>query len=248
MKDYEKLASPNIGTSLQKVRDDLKFINRSAESYVQNTTSFDTVQFERDFIKDNPLFVQRKRKNKGEFKPGDEASGYDFSQFIKKFPILKEAHPCEDAISSVFVLYINKLLQEERIGSALNYQDTYYSLKKFSGNVRLCEITPSYLIRYEKWMLNRGRSKSTVGIKLRPLRAIFNFAIDGLAVIKKDLYSFGRYKYLIPTSKNTKKSLEMDVVGKMFYYQPQCDEERRARDFWFFLYFGNGMNPKDMAF
>ncbi len=98
-------------------------------------------------------------------------------------------------------------------------------------------------------MRNKGCSKSTVGIKLRLLRAIFNYAIDRLKIIKRDkCYPFGRYKYQIPTSKNTKKSLEMDVVGKLYYYEPRCEEERKARDFWFFCYFGNGMNPKDIAF
>ncbi len=81
-------------------------------------------------------------------------------------------------------------------------------------------------------------------------RAIFNYAIDRLKIIKRDkCYPLVvRYKYQIPTSKNTKKSLEMNIVGKLYYYEPRCEEECKARDFWFFCYFGNGMNPKDIAF
>jgi len=73
-------------------------------------------------------------------------------------------------------------LEEGRIGSAVNYQNSYYSLKKFGGNVAFIQITETYLIRYEKWMRNKGCLKSTIGIKLRPLRAVFNYAIDRLVL------------------------------------------------------------------
>ena len=248
VEDYKKLSASRISEELQKVRDTLKLIQRNAEIYLEQNNPFNIHEFEKDFIKENPLFLQRKRKAKSETISSDNKA-FDLSIYLKKFPILKENHSSEDCISVAYRAYVIKLLEEERIGSAINYQDSYNSLKKFGGNVKFNAITTSYLIRYEKWMLNRGCSKSTIGIKLRPLRAVFNYAIDSLGIIKRDkCYPFGRYKYQIPTSRNRKKSLEMDVVGKLYYYDVNCEEERKARDFWFFCYFGNGMNPKDIAF
>jgi integrase/recombinase XerD len=58
---------------------------------------------------------------------------------------------------------------------------------------------------YEQKLKDGGLSKSTIGIYLRPLRAIYNEAIeDGFA--KKDRsYPFGRRKYQIPAARKVKK-------------------------------------------
>jgi hypothetical protein len=68
-------------------------------------------------------------------------------------------------------------------------------------------------------------------------------------IIKKRKVLFGRHRYCIPASKNTKKSLGLDDIKKIFYYKcdPKIESEQRARDYWLFCYFGNGMNAKDMA-
>src|SRR5689334_9327189 len=62
--DWDKFSAKHIGEKLQKVKGDLNLIQKNAEAYVKRTTSFSIDMFERDFIKGNPLFVQRKRKRK----------------------------------------------------------------------------------------------------------------------------------------------------------------------------------------
>lgn len=44
-----------------------------------------------------------------------------------------------------------------------------------------------------------------------------------------------------------KKALLSEEVAKIYYYQPKCELEEKARDLWLFLYLGNGMNAKDMC-
>ncbi len=90
-------------------------------------------------------------------------------------------------------------------------------------------------------------SKSTQGIYLRSLRAIFNEAIADGVITKDKCYPFGRRKYQIPTGRNVKKALKIDQIEKIYFYEPTCDSERRARAFWLFCYFANGINPKDVA-
>lgn len=130
------------------------------------------------------------------------------------------------------------------------YHCSYVSLNKFRGNVRLEEITVSYLYEYENWLTNQNISKTTIGMYLRPLRAIFNEAIEDGIIKKKKCYPFGRHKFKIPASKNTKKALELNDIKKIYYYacDPKNESEQRAKDYWLFSYFGNGMNPKDIAF
>lgn len=140
------------------------------------------------------------------------------------------------------------MLQEGRIGSALNYQESYRSLKKFKGNIYINQISVSYLIQYEQWMISRGRSKSTVGIRLRHLRAVFNEAIENRLIKREESYPFGRRKYQIPSSRNIKKALTSKDISDIYYYQSADSEEMRAKDYWLFCYLGNGINPRDVAF
>src|SRR6185295_2766583 len=97
-------------------------------------------------------------------------------------------------------------------------------------------------------MLSRNVTKTTVGIILRPLRTIFNEAIE-MGIIKREkCYPFGRRKYQIPSSRNLKKALGMSDVKSIYYYEPASELQRKAKDYWLFCYFANGMNVKDMIY
>lgn len=244
--NYDKLSANRINSELQNVRDNLKEGLRLAENAAKLIQPFSFDRFEKNFISKHPLFKKRKQKVAKQ-KITTENEEFDFAPYEKKFPILKEEHPFNDSISVIFLWYVKALIEEERIGSALNYQHTYNSLKKFKGNVRFVDITPSYLRQYEKWMLDKDRSRSTVGINLRPLRAIVNLAIDKFKIMAREDYPFGRWKYLIPTSKNVKKVVAEDDISKIYYYETDNEFHTAARDYWLFCFFANGMNPKDVA-
>jgi hypothetical protein len=114
-------------------------------------------------------------------------------------------------ISFSYLVYIKKLLREGRIGTAVSYQCSYMSLRKFKGDVPFPLITPSFLIEYENWLKDQDVSKTTIGIYLRPLRAVFNEADAGI-IKKEKSYPFGRRKYVIPTTRNIKKALELSDI------------------------------------
>jgi len=117
--------------------------------------------------------------------------------------------------------FIKKFLVEGRISSAMHYHCSYVSLKKFRGNVRFEKVTVSFLHQYETWLRNRNISKTTIGMYLRPLRTIFNEAIEDDIIKREKFYPFGRRRYIIPASKNTKKALDLTDVKKIYYYK--CD-------------------------
>ena len=101
---------------------------------------------------------------------------------------------------------------EGRIGTAVNYHCSYVSLKNFRGNVRFADITTAYLIAYEHQLKARNLSKSTIGIYLRPLRAIYNEAAEAGYAKKDKCYPFGRRKYQIPAARRVKKALELSDI------------------------------------
>jgi integrase len=202
----------------------------------------------RDFINKHPSFLKRVLK---ETAIRNGPAEFDYSPYEKRFRrIFEEQHPSHRHISYVFCLYIKKLIRRRRIGSALNYLRTYCSLKKFGGNVTFQEITEDWLFEYETWMtVEQENSLTTVGIVLRPLRCIFNEAASTpLNLIDKNTcYPFGKRKYEIPTTRNVKKAFDADELRTLYDHRSKDPMVERGMDFWWFLYFGNGMNMKDAA-
>jgi len=147
--------------------------------------------------------------------------------------------------------YIDQLISEDRIKSASNYRDSLNSIKKFATDgrkkkIHFEDITVQWLQRYEKWILAKGNSISTVGIYIRPLRAIINKGIDN-RLLNRESYPFGKDKYQIPASRNIKKSLSLGDINKIVNYKPFTDSEAKARDLWLFSYLCNGANIKDIC-
>ncbi len=244
--DYQKLTASRLAEDLATIRDKLKELERQAESITKEIEPFIFNDFERKFVLQHPLLRQRKIKT-GEVAICDGA--FDYSPFYKKFPILLEE--TDDTLSLCFhyKTYIKKLVREGRIGSAVSYHCSYVSLSKFKAGIKLTTITPSFLLEYESYAKANQISKTTIGIYLRPLRSVFNEAIEGGFIQKNKHYPFGRRRYQIPTSRNIKKALDLTDIEKIYHYA--CDtsnaNEQRSRDFWLFSYFGNGINPKDIA-
>lgn len=245
--DFKKLTASRVSAELQIVRDNLQDIVRETGNFLRENNSFDFEEFESKVVSNNVLFKPRKSKSIKIDQSKTNQKDFDFSKYHKRFPIFFEDHSKGGTISRAFLDYIKRLIQEERIGSALTYQNTYYSLKTFKGNVRFAEITQSYLWQYEKWMLGKECTLGTVGINLRPLRAVFNEQIEAGFLNRKKCYPFGKRKYVIPKSRNVKKAINIDAIGTLFYHIPEDANEKKAKDYWMFCYFANGMNPKDVA-
>ncbi len=151
--------------------------------------------------------------------------------------------------------YIQRLRQEEKIGTADSYQQSLNSLRKFvkdstgkdTGYIPFEGVSPAFLLKYEKWMLKESRSRTTVGIYLRPLRSVFNAAIAD-EEISKASYPFGKRKYQIPAGKKTKKALNMNELQKLYCHEiPVGHPQQKARTFFFFIYQSSGLNVADIA-
>ena len=93
----------------------------------------------------------------------------------------------------------------------------------------------------------QSNSVGTIGMRMRPLRAIFNIALkEGL--IKPEEYPFGKGKYQIPAKRNKKKALKIEDIEKIFSYETsEFSPEDFAKDMWIMSYLCNGANIKDIA-
>lgn len=153
----------------------------------------------------------------------------------------------KDTINTAFANYAADLRKEGRIGTAVSHECAQTSLNKFLPGATFSEITPEVLRKYEKWMMNKGNSITTVGIYLRSLRTLFNNAIaEGM--LTKDYYPFGKKRYEIPTGNNVKKALTLKDIGTIYNYKPERGSMTdMAKDYWIFMYLCNGINVKDMC-
>ena len=150
---------------------------------------------------------------------------------------------------------IENLFEYEQIKTAWNYQSSLKSLKSFISEenaenvkkIHVLDITVDWLNKYEKYMLKSGKELSTIGFYLRPLKAIYNMAIEENSSYK-DHYPFGKNKYIIPSTSTVKRALNRDTLEVLFSSVAKTEEQQKAKDFWFLSYVSNGLNINDIAY
>lgn len=177
-------------------------------------------------------------------------SVFSFDKFEKR--LLSPTGSDTDIIYS-YIEVIKDLKKQERINTAISYNASMNSIQKFLKHkgwsitkLAFEKVNEKFLDEYERWVLSEGNNRTTVGIYLRTLRAIFNTAIAE-GNIDKDLYPFGKRKFQIPAGRKIKKSLPKEDLKLLFEYKDGSDLMDKARAFWFFSYSTNGMNIKDIA-
>ncbi len=174
----------------------------------------------------------------------ESISPFSFKQFEKEF---FEQRIRYESLKSAFDAYIDQLKTNEQWGTATSYQTACNALHKFKPKIALEDVDKEFLQKFEKWILEQGKSITTVGIYLRPLRAIINIAKDN-GVFRPENYPFGKRKYVIPTGKNIKKALAIDQIRQIFDYKTESGSPMEmAKSFWIFTYLCNGINMMDIA-
>jgi len=181
-----------------------------------------------------------------------ELDPFDFDRFEAKF--FQNTHTAPDIIAyySDSVIEMNA---EQRQNSASNYRNSLQSILDFieystgtkPNKIPFALITEEWLQDYEKYCLNvKSFSPATVGIYLRPLRAIFNKALD-----KKDIeseqYPFGRRKYRIPSAEKIVRWASKADYLRTLAAHPQNSDQERARDFLIMSILCNDLTPADLA-
>lgn len=184
-------------------------------------------------------------------KEAEQMTVFEFDKFEAK---LFRKSSDKNNIKYHFDLVIQRNLKIDKIGTAESYKYTLNSLAEFSETQKKCKIEKltfdiinvDWLNEYQKFMLSKGKSYTTIAIYTRTLRVVFNNAIESNDIIK-DVYPFGKNKYKIPRTKKVKKALNSEQLKTLFNAEVTNDNEQQAKDFWFFSYACNGMNLKDIA-
>jgi integrase len=226
----------------------IRVISRRKHKSYKTGISLSAKEFDRAMTAKRRTTQETKHQRKiqsFEKKANDVIETLPFFTFPKFEELYLSNRDVVNNIASAFEQYITELREQERIGTAESYEVAKNSIEKFKAGLKFADITPRLLTNYENWMLKQGRSKSTIGIYLRSLRALFN-----RANIDRSIYPFGegKGKYSIPTSRNIKKALTLEEIAKLFYYKAKKGTpEQMAKDYWIFIYLCNGLNVKDLC-
>ncbi|MCK5639118.1 MAG: site-specific integrase, partial [Flavobacteriaceae bacterium] len=195
----------------------------------------------------------RIRLQKIETRANDEAEKlnlFSFEKFERKF-----FRRSSDS-NNVYFHYDNLIKEynsKGKIGSSESFKYSLKSIKNFNihytgkelTNLPFENINVDWLEAYEKFMLSKGKSVTSIGIYLRALRIVFNNTIDDND-ISKEIYPFGKKKFQIPMSNKVKKALSGEELRILFNSVPKTPEQEKSKDYWFFSYMSSGMNLKDI--
>lgn len=178
----------------------------------------------------------------------DKMPRFNFVEFKREY--FGSPTTTVNSFFGIFEKYIENLRTQGRIGTANSYHCALASLKSFKKSIHWNDICPAFLEEYEEYMIKLGRSQNTIGIYLRSLRAIVNQGISA-GVFPQSNYPFGKEshgKYQIPSSVNTKKALTSEEIELIKNIKPVAGSRmKKAKDFWLFSYYINGLNMSDIA-
>lgn len=152
------------------------------------------------------------------------------------------------SLNDAFVAMMNKMYDEDRVNYGDSFKYTLSSLMKFRNGraIQFNEVTVDFLRKYEKHLLDEGKSVTTIGFYLRNIRTVVNN--DGTPFLKAAKYPFGSgtYKYTIPKGESRQMALKLGEIHMIQAYR--CDEETEIyRDIWLLSFYGNGMNLTDIC-
>jgi integrase len=129
------------------------------------------------------------------------------------------------------------------------YQTALNSFEEYKPGITIQDITPAFLMAFEKSKNSDDYSPSTISCYMRHLRSIINHFSDVDRIIPIDYkYPFGkRGGYIIRNCRSQKIVMENSEIEKVANFNKfQNKEQEYARDIWLMLYRCNGMNYTDL--
>lgn len=236
-----------------RIYDTQKKINYFLKTNHEFSSDFYKNEFPRSHSKHNKIIKDELNSNLTYCKElSKKIIPFDFNIFKQKY--LNNKNP----LNSLKYFYDEKMQDLKKfgkIGTLNTYNDSFRSIEIFlnfnSKNIdhlTFNDINFKWLNDYENFILNKRKcTVNTLGIYLRPLRAMFNEAIKQ-NIIDADTYSFGKKSYQIKTSTNKKDVFSKSEIEILESIIPKSPSESLAKDFWLFSYYTCGINLTDLAY
>ena len=214
---------------------------------------FDTIEFVSIFNKDKSLLRKPQRAIRDQIdglvtKICDDLISRKQFNFVEFEEKIKSKKNTTKELAYHFNQRIEHFKQLNSIGNASWYKCALKSIESFNNSyeksrLEIHHINNAWLQKYEHFMIKQGRSKTTISMYLRALRAVYNHLIKS-DILEPTQYPFKNFT--IKEGGKVKKALSVEDIKKLYHAEPLTEEQEKAKDFWFFSYFSNGMNVKDI--
>lgn len=126
-------------------------------------------------------------------------------------------------------------------------KDTLKSIQRFFNRTEITfrDLSVDALYKYQSFLNGNNNSQSTIGIRIRTLRAVFNKAIKR-EVIPVSMYPFGKFKVSKIKESGKKEYLSEEELELMKNAELFDKNDIIARDMFLLSYYGRGINFIDL--
>lgn len=150
---------------------------------------------------------------------------------------------------SFFDEQVERLKKLSKLGNARAYQMTRDSLRNFHGKKDLLfqDVDVRFLNKYETWLRGRGLKDTSLSVYFRTLRALFSKAVEE-KLVNINHYPFKDFKISKFNTKTRKQAISKEEMYNIIKVElPEYSKIWEAQQYFTFMYFGQGINFKDMA-
>ena len=154
-------------------------------------------------------------------------------------------------ISDIYDQYINDHRSLHQ-GTADNYRTIVNHITKFRSGLKITDLDVNMILKLQdhirtNYRKEKGRemSETTMGIYMRALRALYNYAQDKFNLPREE-YPFGENKIVIHTSESSHRATPDEDFNKFINYKPANKNEEFAHDMFFISFGLAGMNTADI--
>lgn len=148
-------------------------------------------------------------------------------------------------LNEAFRERIKQLHYEDRVKYAESLESTLRSVELFKGgDIKFNQISVSFLKDYEKYLIESGKSITTVGIYMRNIRTIING--NGEPYVSAGKYPFGKNRYVIPKGEGRQLALKLGEIHMIHSYRCTGFQEL-YKNLWLFSFYANGINMTDVC-
>lgn len=172
--------------------------------------------------------------------------------YTAKTLINAKNNPRARTLEEVFTCIIADFEKSDKLGNAKVYRETYNSIIRYTKlsilDFHISEITAEWLSGYEKWFIASNNKSTTISLRFRTLRSVFNKAIEMNCVSKED-YPFDSFRVSKFNTKTKKRSISKTEIKQIMNLN--LSEEtylmQLSRDIFIFSYLHGGINLTDIA-
>lgn len=126
-------------------------------------------------------------------------------------------------------------------------KDTLKSIQRFFGKTEITfrDLSVDTIYKYQSFLNGNNNSQSTIGIRIRTLRAVFNKAIRR-EIIPASMYPFDKFKVSKIKESGKKEYLSEEELDLLKNVELIDRNDIIARDMFLLSYYGRGINFIDL--